>query len=593
MFGKKKTTEDKAVNEVCVKTIEAHEKPLICLFDADTSVEEILSANQFKLDAASTGACVKIPNNKVNDEHFLRLNYEAPANLHEYEIVIFDTSYKNHIDYKNDCFDIESTKSEKVHAVLSRFPQKIFDPKPLSIHFISKEIAEILQKESIIIQFCTKEELVNYQLVEIDHYQATITNELTLSNLIFYTEYPTRHIKTGKKIKLPEKKTKLSFLLGKYLEKSRYEMIFYHPTSWIDGKNQKANNFIPLLENENGEIVSFYHSIGKGNVFVFPHIEDKSSFLSELLTDYLPEIFPTLFPFHGQFRWLDSDDYLLPNEKNLLDKKVKIENQYKLDLQTIDNEIKKNKEEYDFLHVLLWQSGDELVKSVEYFLHWLGFNSVRNMDEELPDIREEDLQVETEKGLLIIEVKGIGGTSTDKDCSQISKIKFRRAEQRKKFDVFGLYLVNHQRYIPPNSRNNPPFTTNQINDASLDKRGLLTTFDLYKAYFLIEEGILSKEIVRNRLFDTGLVELTPHDLVSIGKPIEYFKNNTIVILKLKDTFIAKDDILIAKKNSEFLKLKIISIQLDDKDVEYISEGEVGIKLDRSINKGSELFKPQV
>ena len=593
MFGNKKVNEEKIVEEICAKVKEAYEKPLICLFDSDKNIKEILSANQFKFDSASTGACVKVPNNRVNDKHFLRLDYQAPANLHEYEIVIFDTSFEKSIDYKNECFDIESTKTKKVHALLSAFPQKVFDPRPLSMHLISNEIANILQKESIIIQFCTREEMVNYQLVEINHYGTDVTNEWTYSNLVFYDDYPGRDVKTGKKIKLPEEETKLSQLFGKYLAKSRYEMIFYHPKPWVDGTYKKADNFIPLLENENGEIVSFCHFIKKGIIFVFPHIEDKSSFLSELLTVYLPEIAPTLFPFHGQFGWLDSEDYLLPNEKELLTQKLELDKKFKLDIQTIDAELKKNKEQFNFLQLLLWQSGDELVKSVETYLRWLGFDSVRNIDEESPEIREEDLQVETDKGLLVIEIKGIGGTSTDKDCSQISKIRFRRAEQRSKFDVFGLYIVNHQRYIPPNSRLNPPFNENQINDAVLDKRGLLTTFELFNAYFLIKEGILTKEAVRDKLFDIGLIELTPRDLVSVGTPKEYFKNNTIVILNLKGIPIARGDVLIAKKNSNYQKISIESLRLNDKDVEQANDGEVGLKLDRPIKRGSELFKVQV
>lgn len=593
MFGKKKViVEQLPVENPPIETIDAYDKPLICLFDADDNVKATLQASKFQFEVATTGACVKVPNNRTNDEHFLHLNFDAPANLHEFDVVIFDMSNENLIEYNNEAFDKKRTKGKQIHALLSRYPQKIFDPRPLSIHVISKEIEELLKKPSILIQFCSKEEMIHYQLVEINNYDYDITGEYSYSNLDFYSEYPSRNLKSGKKLKLPEKETKLSPLLGKYISKSKYEMTFYHPTKWNGGKNDKIDSFIPLLENENGEIVSFCHFVEKGIVFVFPLIEDKSSFLSELLNIYLPEISPELFPFHGQFGWLDTGEYLLPNEQELTSRKNDLEEQYLKDIQEIESQLYKNKTEFSFLHQLLFQTGDTLVKSVEYYMRWLGFKTVINMDEEQPEIREEDLQIETEKGLLVIEVKGIGGTSTDKDCSQISKIRFRRAEQRNRFDVSGLYIVNHQRYMPPKNRNNPPFTANQLTDAVLDKRGLLTTYDLYKAYFLIEAGILSKETVRNRLFDTGLVDLGPHDLVSIGTPAEFFNNNTVVILNINNSYIFKDMDLIAKKNNEFQKLKIISIQVDGKDVEEVTEGEVGIKLDCSIKKGSELFIAQ-
>lgn len=593
MFGKKKVmVEQLPVENPPIEAIDAYDKPLICLFDADDNVKATLQASKFQFEVATTGACVKVPNNRANDEHFLNLNYDAPENLHEFDIVIFDMSNENLIEYNNEAFDKKKTKGKQIHALLSRFPQKIFDPRPLSIHVISKEIEELLKKPSILIQFCSREELIHYQLVEINHYDYNITGEYSYSNLDFYSEYPSRNLKSGKKLKLSEKETKLSPLLGKYIAKSKYEMTFYHPTKWNGGKNDKIETFIPLLENENGEIVSFCHFVEKGIVFVFPLIEDKGSFLSELLNIYLPEISPQLFPFHGQFGWLDTGEYPLPNEQELISRKNEFEEQYVKDIQEIENKLSENKREFSFLHQLLCQTGNDLVKSVEHYMRWLGFETVINMDEEQPEIREEDLQIETDKGLLVIEVKGIGGTSTDKDCSQISKIRYRRAEQRNRFDVSGLYIVNHQRYIPPKSRNNPPFTDNQLSDAVLDKRGLLTTFDLYRAYFLIEEGILSKETVRNRLFEIGLIELMPQGLVSIGTPTEYFCNNTVVIMNIKNVLIEKNNYLIAKKNDQFLKVKIVSIQLDDNDVEKVSEGEVGIKLEFSIKKGSELFIAQ-
>ncbi len=215
------------------------------------------------------------------------------------------------------------------------------------------------------------------------------------------------------------------------------------------------------------------------------------------------------------------------------------------------------------------------------------------MDEMEPEIREEDLQVENENGLLVIEVKGIGGTSTDKDCSQISKIRFRIAEQRNSFDVFGLYIVNHQRYMPPNNRLDPPFSETQMADAVLDKRGLLTTFQLYKSYFLIEDGILTKEQVRKKLFQVGLIDLTPENLISIGIPEEYFQGGEIAIVKINGILITKNKKIIIKKNSVYSIAIVKSIQVDGKSVEEANSGEIGLMFDRSIKKGSELFVERV
>ena len=128
--------------------------------------------------------------------------------------------------------------------------------------------------------------------------------------------------------------------------------------------------------------------------------------------------------------------------------------------------------------------------------------------------------METEDGLLVIEIKGIGGTSTDGQCSQIEKIKNRRMQERRNFDVFGLYIVNHQRYQPPLLRENPPFKREQIQDAENDKRGLLTTWQLFNLYFSIKNGCISKEEARKALLKYGLIEFSPQNCVSLGEPVK-------------------------------------------------------------------------
>lgn len=120
-----------------------------------------------------------------------------------------------------------------------------------------------------------------------------------------------------------------------------------------------------------------------------------------------------------------------------------MEDEYKKSLVEIEGKIEKNQIKYQFLHDLITETGDSLVKSIEHFLVWLGFENIVNMDEANPEIKEEDLQVPLKNGLLVVEAKGIGGTSKDSECSQISKIKYRRAKERGRFDVFALYIVNH------------------------------------------------------------------------------------------------------------------------------------------------------
>lgn len=204
-------------------------------------------------------------------------------------------------------------------------------------------------------------------------------------------------------------------------------------------------------------------------------------------------------------------------------------------------------------------------------------------------MKEEDVQVELDNGILVIEVKGIGGTSTDGECSQVSKIKHRREKERKSFDVFALYIVNHQRYLPPLNRTNPPFNEQQIADAISDERGLLSTWQLFNLYNEINAGLISKEEARAQILQFGYVAFKPKLTSNIGQPKEILKGGMVVILDISNTEIKVNDTIIIEKGGAYSKAKIISLQLDDKAVQTATNGEVGIKLDVKISKNSTLW----
>lgn len=572
--------------------LKPYKQPMVFLFDFEEAVVEKLKELRYNSYEGSFGSTVKV-NNKNHEKKFLKLNNEYPANLHEFDIVMLDLTKNKSENYDPSQHQLSNTSGNTAHALLSTYPEQIFDPRPLSIKIVSKDLDDLFEKKSVIIAFCGSENISEYQYVEITGRGADITGREKLSNFSFYQNFPSCKSRNGRKVKLPEKESKLSPLFLKHLDHIDFETVFYHPTVWREGKNQKIGDFVPLLLNERDEIVSYAHIVDKSIVFVFPDIADKPNFVSELFKTYLPEFVPEIFPFHGEFKWLDGGDYPLPGEDKLLQEKVELEELYNRGIADNEERLASLKVKYKFLSDLITETGGTLVSAVEEYLKWLGFKSVVNLDETNPDILEEDIQVDCKDRFLVIEIKGIGGTSTDKDCSQISKIRYRRAEQRGKFDVFGLYIVNHQRYMPPKSRSNPPFTDNQITDAIHDKRGLLTTYDIYKSYSLIEERILEKSDVMESLFKTGLIILEPENLVSIGIPNEIFVDGHVAIVNLNDTTLTVGDTLIVRKQGDYSKATIESLQVDDKGVDACNAGEVGIKLDRKLKKNSELFVRKV
>jgi hypothetical protein len=191
---------------------------------------------------------------------------------------------------------------------------------------------------------------------------------------------------------------------------------------------------------------------------------------------------------------------------------------------------------------------------------------------------------------LVIEVKGLAGTSTDSDCSQVSKIKYRRARERQRFDVFALYIVNHERFKPPEARRNPPFSREQITDADNDERGLLTTYQLFQLYFDIEEGLVTKEDAREALKRFGLVEFDPSASELLGVPAELHYGDKVAILELKGISLRIGDALVLRSGGRLLKVIVVGLQVQSKDVEIAAEGEVGVKVDQKIPKGAQVWK---
>ena len=162
------------------------------------------------------------------------------------------------------------------------------------------------------------------------------------------------------------------------------------------------------------------------------------------------------------------------------------------------------------------------------------------------------------------------------------------AKERGKFDVYGLYIVNHQRYQPPLIRTNPPFTEQQIQDAISDERGLLTTWQLFNLYFSIEKGIITKEDARKALNNFGLIEFTPSNSVPLGKAKEIHYNGKVIILDIS-TKIKFNQELIIQKGNIYDITKILELKKNDMTIEEAESGEIGIKVDCIVDQFDELF----
>lgn len=225
-------------------------------------------------------------------------------------------------------------------------------------------------------------------------------------------------------------------------------------------------------------------------------------------------------------------------------------------------------------------------------LEWLGFENVVSMDETVKEGEDfqEDLQIHlAENALLIIEVKGLYGTSKDNECSQISKIELRRIHECKYSNVHSLYIVNNERGKEPLKRQVPPFTESQIKDAKYALRAMTYTYQLFNLYFEIETGIISKGEARKAFFQNGLIDFHTN-FKSLGTPYDYFKNNKVACIELHDTILSVGNKVYFEDDRMRLNVvEIVNIQVDHQNTQTAKDGKVGIEFNMKIPKGAVLL----
>ena len=513
-------------------------------------------------------------------------DYSIPVDFHEFEIAVLNLQDINTRVYRTSEHRMPYSASSVSGQYRCIYPQRIFDSVPLAASGILYELKNSTNSAQLIIVFAGTETTCDYEYETIKNKSDKQILKYSYSSYDFLEFNIIRDNRSGNEIEAV-KNTPLYEFLRRYTSKAKYEITFKKSTGYDPRKTSVTDDmFIPLMRNSHLETISFILKGPKYSILVFPSFQDKAGFMEELFWNELPTSYPKLFPFNSLFAWLLDKRYYLPKEAELVEKRAVIEEKYQNDMKAVRKQIEDNKESYVWLHDILTESGSKLVEAVEYFLKWLGFADVRVMDL-VAEKKEEDIQVDFSDGLLVIEVKGISGTSTDSDCEQITKIRHRRAEERGAFDVYGLYIVNHQRFQPPHVRKNPPFTEDQIKDAKSDKRGLLTTWQLYNLYFDIENGFVSKDEARNALEKVGLIEFTPSNSHRLGKPKEMHYDGTVVIIEIDNKIMPGNKILI--KRDRISSLNVVELRVDDETVEEVQSGEVGIKLDGKVNATDDLY----
>jgi hypothetical protein len=553
-----------------------YKEPQIYVANND-DIAEFLSTN-YNVASGNLGVTKIIQFEQYENNKYVDLDYKMIGNLHEYSIVIIDLQRENDVKY---CEESEEPDGIPYLFQIS-YPQKELIPTPLVLSIMKSK----LRTQCLKVIFAGNDYTEKYNVIEVIKQKQYSYSYEEVHNVyeIIQASATSKH---GKKMQT--EKNNLANCISQYAKE--YKVVFGLPTKWDKGSHTWITdpNYIPLMKNQDGEVISYIgYSENCGYEIVLPVCEKKEELIVKLLSSVLPEIIPSFFPESKEFAWINEQEFLPKEILAIEEERNKIQEEYNLKINSLDERRIDIEKKYKFLNDLLIETGDKLVDAVCTYFKWLGFSNVEAIDGN-EDILREDIQITEDDKMYIIEVKGIGGTSTDSECSQVAKHRRKREKEHRDKEIIPIYIVNHQRYMRPSLRQNPPFSDNQIDYAENDERGLLTTLQLYNQYKLIESGIFTKDETRNSLVEWGLISLIPKNLISIGIYDEYFKKPKAGILTLNNVRIKVGDEIYAQKGERWIRTQITSIQLNDENVDCADNGEVGIVTDIELEKGFEIF----
>lgn len=377
LFNNKTKTVDDNTKSNDKTEVNVLPRPKICCVDVDKTALDTLTNNGYSIYKGSLGGIMNVPNKRRDEYYHLLLDYDFPVNFHEYDILILDLTNEIKKDFEPVAVTDRQTRSQKTLSLICSFPTTVFDPRPLTSSILGKRVREVKNRKFIQIVFASEQYEVDYEIVEItNEYPQRHPNEK--HQLYDFNYLPLATSRTGSEASILKIREDISQLLNKHINDLTYEQTFHHPTVWNskEGKNVLSEDIIPLMKNINDEIISLVQFDGNFITFVFPNFKNKKDFLSDFLKNILPSLYPEVFPFSTQFKWVENSEYNLPNHKELLTEQENLKTEFEKNLLVIESKIEDNSKKFNFLHVLITETGDKLVTAVFSFLKWLEFKNV-------------------------------------------------------------------------------------------------------------------------------------------------------------------------------------------------------------------------
>ena len=556
----------------------------ICCLDISKDCLDYLRSLSFNVFEGSLGSVFSIIWAGSYESKPVKVDCKIPVNLHEYHVIVHDMGNPNSRVYSRSEHIFTNVKSVEEKCIVCRYPITTFDLRPFVLNRILKGQTSFRRIEIV---FVGKEVEVEYTSSIIGSYSTGTIG--TFSNMDGWQLVSGKE-KYGERVLLEEKSVSRTLFEGRLCEVNYYR-VFTLPVEIEGGKRVTNSSYLSLLKNEEGECVAYAFDNNKGLVqFVLPQVKDKASLLKTLFEEVLFVYCSDFFPDIESKKWIHDINYDLPEEQLIKEEIEKKRISYQKEVDELEGQLAIVGDKYAFLKELITASGKQLVKAVKSYLEWLGFENVVDKDESLKqdELKEEDLCLESEGKLILIEVKGINGTSTDAECSQIDKIVSRRMRELDTTKVHGIYIVNNQKNTDPLNRQVPPFNQTQIKDAENQSRTMIYTSQLHALFFDIDRGYLTKEQVKMCFEEAGLANFHK-SLESIGIPYKYYDRHTVLCFELKRKISLGDSLFYKDSLNRLNRLEVETIQQDKQPLDWADSGKTAIKVNKSVPNNREIY----
>jgi hypothetical protein len=184
------------------------------------------------------------------------------------------------------------------------------------------------------------------------------------------------------------------------------------------------------------------------------------------------------------------------------------------DIKHLKKRLKKNRRRLvtfsDFIKGIIMPKNEQIqINSIIKYLKLIGFKNVYDVHKKTNEHREkeQDIEIKEREFIVLIEVKDTkNNNAANKECSQILSYIGRKKTKNKYVKIYGVTILNHNnKESDINKRNKNPFSKTQINDAKINKYGLLNTVDIINSLIEFKKGNLSESEIKDEFKKEGLI----------------------------------------------------------------------------------------